>query len=45
MKQISNKIPAAAYISGCCESEEEACFEVHYANGNWWKYYANGTWG
>ncbi|WP_018934466.1 hypothetical protein [Gracilibacillus lacisalsi] len=23
----------------------ERCFEVHYANGEWFKYYTNGTWG
>lgn len=23
----------------------ERCFEVHYQNGEWLKYYTNGTWG
>ena len=24
---------------------KEQCFEVHYDNGEWFKYYDNGTWG
>lgn len=23
----------------------ERCFEVYYKNGEWFKYYTNGTWG
>lgn len=24
---------------------KEKCLHVHFANGEWWKYYSNGTWG
>ncbi|MFC4387487.1 hypothetical protein ACFOZ1_06630 [Gracilibacillus marinus] len=24
---------------------DERCIEVYYQNGEWFKYYANGTWG
>lgn len=26
-------------------NQKENCFEVSYKNGEWFKYFANGTWG
>lgn len=26
-------------------NSKENCLEVYYENGDWWKYYDNGTWG
>lgn len=34
-----------SYIVKVVRNTNEKCLEVHYQNGNWWKYYANGTWG
>lgn len=33
-----------SHITKVIMNTNEKCLEVHYQNGNWWKYYSNGSW-
>lgn len=33
------------HIIKVARNPEEKCLEVYYSNGEWFKYYADGTWG
>lgn len=35
----------ASHITKVERNVKEKCFHVHYDNGDWFKYFSNGTWG
>ena len=35
----------ASHIVKVEKNVKENCLNVYYENGDWWKYYRNGTWG
>lgn len=34
-----------SHIAKVKRNVKENCLEVYYNDGEWWKYYSNGTWG
>lgn len=45
MGEEARKPYAVANIKRVKRNLDERCFEVYFKNGEWFKYYANGTWG
>jgi hypothetical protein len=38
------KLHTLSDIVKVVRNTKEKCLEVHYQNGNWWRYSANGSW-